>query len=75
MKEDWKKETIKAVLFVLLILVVGTLTLGTAAAYIVAALVPALVVAMISKEMRVPFLTEYEEHDVVVREFNVLKAA
>lgn len=26
MKEDWKKETIKAVLFVLLILVVGTLT-------------------------------------------------
>ena len=56
-------------------LVVGTLTLGTAAAYIVAALVPALVVAMISKEMRVPFLTEYEEHDAVVREFNVLRAA
>lgn len=26
MKEDWKKETIKAVLFVSLILVVGTLT-------------------------------------------------
>lgn len=26
MKEDWKKEIIKAVLFVLLILVVGTLT-------------------------------------------------
>ena len=54
---------------------VGALTLGTAAAYIVAALVPALVVAMISKEMRVPFLTEYEEHDAVVREFNVLRAA
>ena len=54
---------------------VGALTLGTAAAYIVAALAPTLVVAMISKEMRVPFLTEYEEHDAVVREFNVLKAA
>lgn len=27
MKEDWKKETIKAVLFVLLILVVGTVTI------------------------------------------------
>ena len=54
---------------------VGALTLGTVAAYIVAALAPTLVVAMISKEMRVPFLTEYEEHDAVVREFNVLKAA
>ena len=27
MKEDWKKEIIKAVLFVFLILVIGTLTL------------------------------------------------
>ena len=54
---------------------VGALTLGTVAAYIVAALAPTLVVAMISKEMRVPFLTEYEEHDAVVREFNVLRAA
>ena len=54
---------------------VGALTLGTAAAYIVAALAPTLVVAMISKEMRVPFLTEYEEHDAVVREFNALRAA
>lgn len=26
MKEDWKKEIIKAVLFILLILVIGTLT-------------------------------------------------
>ena len=26
MKENWKKETIKAVLFILLILVIGTIT-------------------------------------------------
>ena len=49
--------------------------LASAAGYIVAALAPTLVVAVLSKEMRVPFLTEYEEHDAVVREFNVLKAA
>ena len=54
---------------------VGTLTLGTSAAYIVAALMPTLVVAVASKEIRVPFLTEYEEHDVVVKEFELTKAA
>ena len=53
----------------------GALTLGTIAAYIVAALAPTLVVAIISKEMRVPFLREYEEHDVVVNEFELRRVA
>ena len=54
---------------------VGALTLGTAAAYIVAALAPTLVVAVFSKEMRAPFLREYREHDAVTREFELRRVA
>lgn len=51
------------------------LTLGVAAGYIVAALIPTLVVAVFSKEMRAPFLREYREQDVVIREFELDRVA
>ena len=54
---------------------VAGVSLASAAGYIVAALAPTLVVAIISKEMRVPFLREYEEHDVVVNEFELRRVA
>ena len=54
---------------------VAGVTLVDAAGYIVAALAPTLVVAVLSKEMRIPFLREYRQHDVVTREFELSRVA
>ena len=54
---------------------VAGVSLASAAGYIVAALAPTLVVAVLSKEMRAPFLGEYREHDAVTREFELRKVA
>ena len=54
---------------------VAGVSLASAAGYIVAALAPTLVVAVLSKEMRAPFLREYREHDAVTRELELRKAA
>ncbi|MGM9531270.1 hypothetical protein [Intestinibacter sp.] len=57
----------------------GSLVAGasfmSAIPYVVAALVPTLIVAVFSKEMRAPFLREYREHDAVTREFELRRVA
>ena len=44
------------------------LSIGQTAGYLVAALAPTAVVAVLSKELRIPFLRAYRKHDVVVRD-------
>ena len=43
--------------------------------YLVAALAPTAVVAVLSKELRIPFLRTYREHDAVVREMGFKNVA
>lgn len=51
------------------------LTIGQTAGYLVAALAPTAVIAILSKEARIPFLVEYRKHDAVAREMGFQKVA
>ncbi|WP_455543252.1 hypothetical protein, partial [Intestinibacter sp.] len=51
------------------------LSISETAGYLVAALAPTIVVAILSKELRVPFLREYRKHDAVAREMGFKKIA
>ena len=51
------------------------LSIGQTAGYLVAALAPTIVVAVLSKELRIPFLRTYREHDAVVREMGFKNVA
>ena len=51
------------------------LSIGQTAGYLVAALAPTAVVAVLSKELRIPFLRTYREHDAVVREMGFKNVA
>lgn len=53
----------------------SALTIGQTIGYLVAALAPALVIAVISREIRVPFLTEYRKYDAVIRDMGFKKVA
>ena len=51
------------------------LSIVQTAGYLVAALEPTIVVAVLSKELRIPFLRTYREHDAVVREMGFKNVA
>ena len=51
------------------------LSIPQISAYLVAAMAPTIVIGIFIKEMRLPFLKQYSEHDVVVKSMGSHKSA